>query len=106
MAAERIAPEVAFEMQRLGDLILDVRTPAEYAQSHIAGSINIPIDTLPMSTRGLPDGPLITTCSAGGRGGRAADLLDLDGRVAFTVDGGMKAWQAAGYRIASGPEPG
>lgn len=102
MAAERIDPLVAYEMQRAGDLIIDVRTPDEYAGGHIAGALNVPIGMLP---RGLPDGPIIATCSMGGRGGRAADLLDATGRTAFTIDGGIKAWRAAGLPIVTGPAP-
>ena len=58
---------------------------------------------LPKGLDGLRDGPVITTCGSGGRGGRAADLLDAAGRTAFTIDGGTKAWQAAGLSIDRRP---
>ena len=103
MAAERIDPLLAFEMQRAGDVIVDVRTPDEYAGGHIAGALNVPIGMLP---KGLPDGPIIAACSMGGRGGRAADLLDAAGRTAFSIAGGTKAWQTAGLPIVRGPAPG
>jgi len=48
---------------------------------------------------------VLTTCSMGGRGGRAADLLALAGRTAFSIDGGTKAWQAAGLPVVTGSEP-
>ncbi len=105
MAAERIDPIIAREMQLAGDPIVDVRRPDEYAAGHITGAVNIPIDLLPKGLDGLRDGPVITTCSMGGRGGRAADLLDAAGRTAFTIDGGTKAWQAAGLSISTGPTP-
>jgi rhodanese-related sulfurtransferase len=105
MAAERIDPIVAHEMQQAGDPIVDVRTPDEYASGHITGAVNIPIELLPKGLDGLSDGPVITTCSMGGRGGRAADQLDAAGRTAFTIDGGTKAWQAAGLSITTGPSP-
>ena len=105
MAAERIDPTVAREMQQAGDLIIDVRTPDEYASGHVTGAVNIPIELLPKGMDGLGDGPVITTCGSGGRGGRAADLLDTAGRTAFTIDGGTKAWQAAGLSITTGPTP-
>jgi rhodanese-related sulfurtransferase len=41
----------------------------------------------------------------GGRAGRAADLLDLAGRTAFTIIGGTKAWQGAGLPISLGDQP-
>jgi rhodanese-related sulfurtransferase len=90
-------------MQRAGDMIIDVRTSEEYAAGHIAGAINIPIGTLAVAL--LPPGQVITTCSMGGRGGRAADLLDRAGRTAFSLDGGTKAWAAAGLPIVTGVEP-
>jgi rhodanese-related sulfurtransferase len=79
-------------MWRLGDPVIDVRTPAEYAAGHIAGAINIPIDTLPFGAEHLPDRPVLTACSMGGRAGRAAHLLSLAGRTAFSIEGGTKAW--------------
>lgn len=104
MAAERIDVATAREMARAGDLIIDVRSADEYAGGHIAGAINVPIDTLPKAAESLPAGPIITTCQMGGRAGRAADLLHLAGRTAFAIEGGTKAWQAAGYPIATGNE--
>ena len=96
----------AHEMWLLGDIVIDVRTPDEYALGHIAGALNVPIGTLPLAARELPPGPVIATCSLGGRAGRAADLLDLTGRSAFSIAGRVKAWQAAGLPVRSGPEPG
>jgi rhodanese-related sulfurtransferase len=102
---ERISVSVAREMQRAGDTIVDVRSPAEYAHGHIAGALNVPIETLPNGARSLPDGQVITACSTGGRAGRAAELLALLGRVTFSISGGTKAWQSAGLPIHTGPLP-
>jgi rhodanese-related sulfurtransferase len=105
MAAERIDVPTAREMWRAGDTLIDVRSADEYAGGHIAGAVNVPIETLPKGADALPDGPVITTCGSGGRGGRAAELLDVAGRTAFTIAGGTKAWQAAGLPIVTGPDP-
>src|SRR6476469_5387194 len=59
VAAERVDPATAREMMRAGDTIIDVRTPGEYANGHIAGAVNIPIDMLPIAVARLPDGPVI-----------------------------------------------
>jgi rhodanese-related sulfurtransferase len=104
MAAERVDVRTARQMQLAGDTIIDVRRPEEYSSGHIAGSINIPIDELTVSR--LPPGQVLTACSLGGRGGRAADLLDAAGIAAFSVDGGTKAWQAAGLPVVRGSLPG
>jgi rhodanese-related sulfurtransferase len=105
MAAERIDVDTAREMWRAGDTVIDVRSPDEYALGHIAGAINVPMGTLPTGADALPDGPVLTACGSGGRAGRAADLLDLAGRTAFTIAGGTKAWQAAGLPVVSGRGP-
>jgi rhodanese-related sulfurtransferase len=106
VAAERIDVPTAHAMWRAGDTVIDVRSPEEYAHGHIAGALNVPIETLPLAARDLPPGPVITACSMGGRAGRAAELLALAGTTAFSVAGGTKAWQAAGLPVRSGPQPG
>jgi len=93
-------------MWRAGDLVIDVRSAEEYAGGHITGAWNLPIQLLPLAARDLPPGPVLTACSRGGRGSRAADLLDLDGRTAFVIDGGTEAWRAAGLPVSTGSEPG
>ena len=105
VAAERVDVSTAQEMWRAGDTVIDVRSPSEYAQGHIAGALNVPLDTLPLGARKLPDRPILTACGMGGRAGRAAELLDLAGRTAFFIAGGTKAWAAAGLPVVVGPEP-
>jgi rhodanese-related sulfurtransferase len=94
MPAERVDPASARARQLNGEVVIDVRTPEEYAQGHITGAINIPIDGLLAAD--LPDGPVMTTCGGGGRGGRAADALVEAGREAYSIAGGTNAWRAAG----------
>ncbi len=106
MSAEVIDVATAREMWRLGDLVVDVRTPDEYALGHITGAVNVPVDMLPAAERQLPPGPVITACSTGVRGRRAATLLALAGRTAFAIRGGTKAWQAAGLPVVPGDRPG
>jgi rhodanese-related sulfurtransferase len=66
-------------MVRAGDTVIDVRRPEEFARGHIAGAINVPIETLPAGVDGI-EGQLLTACSMGGRASRAADLLVAAGR--------------------------
>jgi rhodanese-related sulfurtransferase len=54
MAAERIDLTTARQMWRAGDTSIDVRSPDEYAGGHIAGAVNVPIDTLPPGAAHLP----------------------------------------------------
>lgn len=64
-AAERITVTEAREAAAAGNaIIIDVRSPQSYAESHIAGSINIPLDQLPNRLDELPrDKQIITYCT-------------------------------------------
>lgn len=62
--------------KQAGALVLDVRTKGEYAQGHVEGSRNIPLDELAGRLKDLPtDRPIITCCASGMRSGAAARLL-------------------------------
>lgn len=59
-----------------GAVIVDVRTPAEYAGGHIKGSINIPLNELGANTQQLKkDKPVITCCASGIRSNSAKSML-------------------------------
>ena len=103
MAAEPIDAKTASEMTKIGDVVIDVREPHEYAEGHVDGAINIPIGTLPGAE--LPAGPLITTCTGGRRAERAAGMLNDLGRTAFWIEGGTDAWEATNLPIVTGAEP-
>jgi rhodanese-related sulfurtransferase len=105
-AAEEIDVEIAHAMWAAGDLVVDVRLPEEYAHGHVAGSINVPLDRIPVRAAELPPGQVVAVCSLGNRSRRGAESFARAGRDAFTVRGGTKAWAAAGLPIVTGPEPG
>ncbi|MBK6754185.1 MAG: rhodanese-like domain-containing protein [Flavobacteriales bacterium] len=59
-----------------GAIIIDVRSPSEYANGHVKGSLNIPLDELLRSMHRLPkDKPIITCCASGARSASAANSL-------------------------------
>jgi rhodanese-related sulfurtransferase len=60
-----------------GALIIDVRTPAEYAGGHITESVNIPLDLIPGKVNELKrkNKAMITCCRSGARSGMAAGQL-------------------------------
>lgn len=63
-----------------GAVIVDVRTPGEYAGGHIKGSINIPLDSLNSQMSKLKrDKPVITCCASGMRSGSAKAMLLANG---------------------------
>ncbi len=55
--------------------ILDVRTPEEYAQCHLRGAINIPVEILPEKISALPEGPILIVCRRGVRAHKAYHII-------------------------------
>jgi NADPH-dependent 2,4-dienoyl-CoA reductase/sulfur reductase-like enzyme/rhodanese-related sulfurtransferase len=75
-------------------LLLDVRSPAEYAQNHIPGSTLIPLGALRARLNELPkDREIITFCKVSLRGYEAARILQGAGFPRVQVmDGGITMW--------------
>lgn len=76
--------------------VLDVREPDEWEGGHIAGATHIPLGDLRARLAEVPTGPVVVTCRAGGRSAKATEFLLAQGYDATNLDGGMKAWDAAG----------
>lgn len=75
--------------------VLDVRTPAERADSFIPGSVHIPLQQLPRRLKDAPKASeLVVYCAGGYRSAIAASLLMAAGRTGISdLEGGMAAWQ-------------
>lgn len=68
------------ELINNGAVILDVRTPGEYAGGHIRGSVNVPLNTLPAYLPKLKkDKVVITCCASGMRSASARSMLMSNG---------------------------
>jgi rhodanese-related sulfurtransferase len=68
------------ELRDAGAVIIDVRTPAEYKDGHVKGSINFPLQTLGNNLNKLKkDQVIITCCRSGGRSGMAKRMLKANG---------------------------
>lgn len=87
------------------DFFLDVRTPEEWAETHLANSTLIPLDKLPQRINELPrDQPIVVVCRSGRRSLEAQGILQHAGfEQAVSMDGGVNDWRAAGYPVVSGP---
>jgi len=85
-------------------VIIDVRSPEEFAQSHVAGAINMPLDRPTRQASELRrDVPLVTVCGKGGaRSEQAAAQLRACGFSSVrSLCGGTQAWmQSCRYRWA------
>lgn len=78
--------------------IIDVRSREEYAEKHIPGAINIPLDELESRANELSkQAMLITACGkGGGRSAQAAELLkQLGYSKAIFLCGGTFGWYYA-----------
>jgi len=80
-------------------VLLDVRAPAEYEDSHIAGAVNIPVADLRTRYKELnKDLPNILICSSGNRSSLGTSILRQYGfEKLYNVFGGMTGYSAAGY---------
>lgn len=79
-------------------IVLDVRTPEEYAAGHVPGAVNIPYTHLPArisELTGAGEKDIVVYCVTGVRAERAASRFRENGyRRLLHLDGDMKQWEA------------
>lgn len=95
---ERISQDEAQKiMDEGGDfLIVDVRTPDEYAEGHIKGAINVPNEEIAdTEIEALPDKEqlLLVYCRSGNRSKDASPKLAAMGYTNIKEFGGINTWQ-------------
>lgn len=69
--------------------LLDVRTPQEFAEQHVAGAINIPLDQLAGRMKEILEfpKPIIAYCRSGNRSGMAVSMMKQAG-IGEAMNGG------------------
>lgn len=81
-------------------VVIDVREPGEFAQSHILNARNVPLGELATRMKELErfkERAVIVSCATGNRSGSAAALLRKNGFTnVVNLAGGVAAWQQAG----------
>ena len=61
-------------------LLVDVRTAADFAEGHLKGARNLPVQEVQRKMRELPtDKPVILYCRSGNRSGMALQMLQAAG---------------------------
>ncbi len=73
-------------------VIIDIRTPKEFRESHVKGAVCIPYERLHQQVRLLKDRTLILYCDRGGLSLKAANELTEMGYTAKSVVGGIEAY--------------
>lgn len=83
-------------------LLVDVRTPEEFASGHVPGAVNIPIDQLDARQGELAayaGGEVHLICRSGARSMAASQSLLSKGFQPVNVGGGTQGWKQAGYAV-------
>ena len=91
-----IGPAVNYsELVKQGAVILDVRSPAEYKQGHIKGSINAPLNDLAKYiSKFKKETTIITCCASGMRSASAKSTLKSNGFTTVYNGGGWSSLQS------------
>lgn len=90
-----MAEAVSMMETETGYIILDVRTPEEYAERHIPGAVNVPNETI--SDAEIPELPdkgqlIFVYCRSGNRSRQASDKLVRLGYTNIVEFGGINDW--------------
>ena len=84
-------------------IILDVRTPEEFKENHLAGATTINFydaDFQQQVSKLNKTKPVFVYCAGGVRSGKACKLMtELGFTSIFNLDGGIKAWKASGKPV-------
>ena len=80
--------------RRQKPFLLDVREPWEYEHCHLAGSVLMPMQSVPARLGELaPDADVVVICHHGGRSMQVALFLEKNGFAnVHNLSGGMEAW--------------
>jgi len=90
-------PQVSVEELSANDLVVDVRTTAEFARGHLPGAIHVPVDELRGRLSELPrDRSLVVYCQVGMRGYLATRILLQEGFSVRNLSGGYRNYELYG----------
>ena len=99
MTQAQLLEQQAKRAERL--FVLDVRTPEEFAQGHVPGAVNVPLDQLGARLAAVPrDREVVIYCRTGRRSQLAADLLAANGYTRLRhLEGDMQGWVEKGRPV-------
>jgi rhodanese-related sulfurtransferase len=109
MSVTTISPRQLAERCKNGQIdLIDVRTPVEFREVHVAAARNVPLDrldpvTMMQARNGSKDEPLYLICRSGGRGRQACEKFLAAGFPnVVNVEGGTLAWAECGLPVVRG----
>ena len=82
-------------------VILDVRTPSEYEESHIEGAINIPVEEIADRLGELSANDMfLVYCRTGNRSGTAVGIMEENGfSKIYHMHEGISTWISEGLPV-------
>jgi len=87
-------------------VVLDVRTPEEFAEGHLEGAVLVDFYAADFAEQLAAldtDVPYLVYCRSGNRSGQALGVMEQLGFTsAVDVDGGIVAWADAGLPVTTG----
>ena len=92
-----VSPAAVGELAKRADapLVLDVRSPEEFAAGHVPGAVNIPHDQVATRISELDPGRwVLVYCKSGRRAGIAEGVLADAGFDVRQIDGSWLRWEA------------
>lgn len=98
---QNVDPGELYRALESGAWVVDVRTPQEFAQGHVPGAVNLPLQEIAAWADRLPkDKPVYLYCRSGNRSRQAAEFLKKKGYTnLYNVVGGVLAIERAGYPL-------
>lgn len=105
---EIVSPAEAADLvagAREGLVILDVRTPGEFAEGHLAGAVNLDYEAAGFADRlAALDRrvPYLLYCHSGNRSALVREMMRGRGFVeVYEIEGGIAAWVQAGRGVVA-----
>ncbi|WP_038057408.1 rhodanese-like domain-containing protein [Thermus amyloliquefaciens] len=98
---QNVGPEELYRALEAGAVVVDVRTPQEFASGHVPGALNLPVEAIAQWGDSLPkDKPVYLYCRSGNRSRQAAEYLKKKGYTnLYNLEGGVLAIERAGYPL-------
>lgn len=101
---DSITPTQAQELLKEGDnvVVLDVRTPDEFSQEHLAGATLMPVQILDQNLVELDSvkhKKILVYCASGMRSVTASRILGENGFTAINLKGGIGQWKSDGFEV-------
>lgn len=101
---ESVSPKQAYALLQNDEnvVLLDVRTPEEFAQEHIEGATLIPVQVLHdnlAKLQSVKEKKIIVYCHSGSRSVSASRILVKNGFMPLNVSGGISEWKSEGLSV-------